>query len=170
MKGTDGNTYVPFTLTIDSTRVASDTVVVYLYVDDTRMAEGEDDDDREAVFEDAYFVEVDRDGDEPVHLSRAFSVPGGDYDVYVAVRDSLGRMRTTTIAKPAAHGLQGAGRGPRPVDVRTPDEHGVRRADRAALGAAVAAEQIEQPTRSARCASFRSTARASASRRSCLCS
>ena len=90
VKGTDGNTYVPFTLTIDSAQVDSDTVVVYLYVDDTRMAEAEDDDDREAVFEDAYFVEVDRDDDEPVRLSRAFSVPGGDYDVYVAVRDSLG--------------------------------------------------------------------------------
>lgn len=89
VKGTDGNTYVPFTLTIDSARVDSDTVVVYLYVDDTRMAEAEEDDEREAVFEDAYFVEVDR-GDDPVRLSRAFSVPGGAYDVYVAVRDSLG--------------------------------------------------------------------------------
>ena len=89
VKGTDGNTYVPFTLTIDSARVDSDTVVVYLYVDDRALAESEDADDREAIFEDAYFVEVDR-GDDPVRLSRAFSVPGGDYDVYVAVRDSLG--------------------------------------------------------------------------------
>lgn len=90
VKGTDGNTYVPFTLAIDSARIDSDTVVVYLYVDDTRMAEAEDEDDRGAVFEDAYFVEVDPEDDELVRLSRAFSVPGGDYDVYVAVRDSLG--------------------------------------------------------------------------------
>ncbi len=90
VKGTDGNTYVPFTLAIDPERVDSDTVVVYLYVDDTRMAEAEEDEEREAVFEDAYFVEVDREDGELVRLSRAFSVPGGDYDVYVAVRDSLG--------------------------------------------------------------------------------
>ena len=64
--------------------------MVYLYVDDRALAESEDADDREAIFEDAYFVEVDHDGDEPVRLSRAFSVPGGNYDVYVAVRDSLG--------------------------------------------------------------------------------
>lgn len=89
VKGTDGNTYVPFTLTVDRERIDSETVVVYLYVDDRALAESEDADDREAIFEDAYFVEVDR-GDDPVRLSRAFSVPGGNYDVYVAVRDSLG--------------------------------------------------------------------------------
>ncbi len=90
VKGTDGNTYVPFTLAVDPARVDSDTVVVYLYVDDPQMAEAEEDDDGGAIFEDAYFVEVDREDDQPVRLSRAFSVPGGDYDVYVAVRDSLG--------------------------------------------------------------------------------
>ncbi len=90
VKGADGNTYVPFTLTVDPGRIDSSTVVVYLYVDDLQMAESEDSDDREAVFEDAYFVEVERDDDEPIRLSRAFSVPGGDYDVYLAVRDSLG--------------------------------------------------------------------------------
>ena len=89
VKGTDGNTYVPFTLAVDRERIDSETVVVYLYVDDRALAESEDADDREAIFEDAYFVEVDR-GDDPVRLSRAFSVPGGNYDVYVAVRDSLG--------------------------------------------------------------------------------
>ena len=89
VKGTDGNTYVPFTLSIDPGRIGSETVVVYLYVDDRALAESEDADEREAIFEDAYFVEVDR-GDDPVRLSRAFSVPGGNYDVYVAVRDSLG--------------------------------------------------------------------------------
>lgn len=91
VKGTDGNTYVPFTLTIDQGRIDSSTVVVYLYVDDRQPAESEDDDaEREAVFEDAYFVDVDRQDDQPVRLSRAFSAPGGDYDVYLAVRDSLG--------------------------------------------------------------------------------
>ena len=90
VKGTDGNTYVPFTLTVDPGRIDSSTVVVYLYVDDLQMAKSEDDGEREPVFEGAYFVEVERDDDEPIRLSRAFSVPGGDYDVYLAVRDSLG--------------------------------------------------------------------------------
>ena len=45
-----------------------------------------------AVFEDAYFIDVsaERAGGGPIHLSRAFSAPGGDYDVYIAMRDSLG--------------------------------------------------------------------------------
>ena len=90
VKGTDGNTYVPFTLAVDPGQIDSETVVVYLYVDDPGLAESEEADDRDAVFEDAYFVEVDREDDQPIRLSRAFSAPGGNYDVYLAVRDSLG--------------------------------------------------------------------------------
>jgi len=55
----------------------------------------EKDDDRElpeSVFEDAYFVDVSaaRASGEPIELSRAFTAPGGDYDVYLAVRESMG--------------------------------------------------------------------------------
>ena len=103
LKGTDGNTYVPFTLAIDPAKIDGSSVVVYLFVDDPALAlavaveaEAEEDDDaddevQEAVFEDAYFVQLDEPGaDGTVRLSRAFSAPGGEYDVYVALRKSLG--------------------------------------------------------------------------------
>jgi hypothetical protein len=99
LKGTDGNSYVPFTLAIDPTKIDGSSVVVYLFVDDpapAAAADAEEDDDsdneeQEAVFEDAYFVQLDEPGaDGTVHLSRAFSAPGGEYDVYVALRKSLG--------------------------------------------------------------------------------
>ena len=90
LKGTDGNTYVPFTLAIDAEKVGASAVAVYLYVDDPQAVAAEDDDEREPVFEDAYFVDVEQGDDDLVRLSRAFTAPGGVYDVYVALRDRLG--------------------------------------------------------------------------------
>ena len=98
LKGTDGNTYVPFTVAIDPGKLGGSRVAVYLYVTEHQdavapVAESDDTDDAampEAVFEDAYFIDVDTEDDGVARLSRAFSAPGGDYDVYVALRDSKG--------------------------------------------------------------------------------
>ena len=97
LKGTDGNTYVPFTLTIDPSQIDGSNVAVYLYVDDpaaaAAAAEDDDSDDepQQAVFEDAYFIRLGEPGaDDMVRINRAFSAPGGEYDVYVAMRQSLG--------------------------------------------------------------------------------
>ena len=102
LKGTDGNTYVPFTLDIDPAKLDGSNVAVYLYVDDPAPAAVVEDDDSDddveqavfverAVFEDAYFIQLDDPAaGEGVRLSRAFSAPAGEYDVYVALRKSLG--------------------------------------------------------------------------------
>ena len=98
LKGTDGNTYVPFTLTIDPAQVDGSNVAIYLYVDDPAAAaaaeDAEDDSDDEpqpSVFEDAYFIRLEEPGDDgTLRINRAFSAPGGEYDVYVAMRQSLG--------------------------------------------------------------------------------
>ncbi len=103
LKGTDGATYVPFTLTIEPGKIDGSSVAVYLYVDapapaaaaveadDSGDSGDSEDDAPEAVFEDAYFIQVDEPGaDGMVRLSRAFSASGGDYDVYIALRKSLG--------------------------------------------------------------------------------
>ena len=95
VKGADGNTYVPYTLTIDPSKLGESTLAVFVHVveqEEALIGEETDSDDTEmleAIFEDAFFVDVDRDS-EPVYLSRSFTVPGGDYDVYVAIRDSKG--------------------------------------------------------------------------------
>lgn len=100
LKGTDGNTYVPFTLAIDPAKIAGSSVAVYLYVDDRAMAAAaseESDDDsiedlqEQAVFEDAYFIQLGEPGaDGTIRLDRAFSSAAGEYDVYIALRESLG--------------------------------------------------------------------------------
>jgi hypothetical protein len=90
IKATDGNTYVPFTLTIEPDSVG-DSVAIYLYIDEHQDVPVERDDDERpvAVWEEAHFIEV-AESDDVVRISRAFTVPGGTYDVYVAIRDSAG--------------------------------------------------------------------------------
>ena len=96
MKGTDGNTYVPFTVNIDPAKVGESTLAVYVFVtvhqEPSTASESETEEPQlpPSVFEGAYFVDVadQRGGGEQVHVSRAFTAPGGDYDVYIAIRDS----------------------------------------------------------------------------------
>ena len=80
LKGTDGNAYVPFTLSVDPARVDTSTLSMYLYV----VEAGDD----EAVFEDAFFADAESVGGGPIRISRAFAVPGGPYDVYIVLRES----------------------------------------------------------------------------------
>lgn len=80
LKGTDGNAYVPYTLSIDPASVDEPTLAMYLYV----VEPGDD----VPAFEDAVFTSAASGGGEPIRISRAFQVPGGAYDVYVVLRES----------------------------------------------------------------------------------
>ena len=82
LKGTDGNVYVPFTLMVDPAKVDSPMLSMYLFV----ALPGEED----AVFEDVHFADVNAGADGPIRISRAFTAPGGTYDVYVALQQSMG--------------------------------------------------------------------------------
>ena len=112
LKGTDGNTYVPFTLSIDPSKVTASTLAMYLFVTEhmeSMPAAAPDADACEnteemppAVFEDAYFAEVTPGGTKPIQISRAFTAPGGEYDIYVALRESAGGETEDADSAPAA--------------------------------------------------------------------
>lgn len=96
LKGMEGKTYVPFTLAIDPSRLTESSVAMYLYVTPQAEASPAPSPDGtvelpEPAFEDGHFIDVavGEEG-EPIEVTRAFAVTGGIYDVYVAVRDSLG--------------------------------------------------------------------------------
>ena len=88
MKGQDGNTYAPYTLTLGSSAVTKANIVTYIAV----AAAGETPDADGALpelpFEDAFYSPVAGGGAQGVRLNRALQAPGGEYDVYVAIRDS----------------------------------------------------------------------------------
>ena len=96
-KGTDGNSYAPFTIALDQEKVDGSRLVMVAYVigppDPAAEVEAENDDDSgvpPSAFNDGWFVDVTSGGDGPLRFSRAFAVPGGAHDVFIALRQSLG--------------------------------------------------------------------------------
>ena len=100
-KSVDAQTYVPFTLVIDPARITSPTIAVYVWVTehvptdqpaapdgDSRQSQAEADrgEDVSTAFEDAYFIDVDPSERAAHRIRRAIVVPGGEYDVYVALK------------------------------------------------------------------------------------
>ena len=101
LKAYDQQTFVPFTLSVDQAKISTSTVAMYLFVAQRSAgpaaaapAAGATDAEAEpalptAVFEDAYHVDLGAPTADGVYeISRAFSAPGGDYDVYVALSES----------------------------------------------------------------------------------
>ncbi|MDE3156577.1 MAG: hypothetical protein KGN76_15865 [Acidobacteriota bacterium] len=100
MKATEGKTYVPFTLSIDAAKLAANpSLAMYVRVvpkaaaaaatatdDKSKDSKGKDKKKDDYPFEDVHFFEVQpQAGGQPFQMSRAFAVPAGDYDVYIAL-------------------------------------------------------------------------------------
>ena len=91
IRSQDGTTYVPFTVNLDRSKLTTPTVALYVRVDPrgaTPAPPGKDNKDKDKAgaihpWENVYFATVGPEG----KVSRAFQVKGGDYDVYIAVKD-----------------------------------------------------------------------------------
>jgi hypothetical protein len=99
-KGENGNTYVPYTLTIERAKLPTSTVAMYIFVTPHPQAVGkpsglpgvpETEEPQappapETAFEAISFIDLTTDhGQGAYRISRAFSLPAGNYDVYVAL-------------------------------------------------------------------------------------
>jgi hypothetical protein len=92
VKGQDGKTYIPFTLQLDPSKLSAPGVAMYVRVmnkgggavpasdkkDDRKKSEKVD-----YPWDNVHFLDVTGDG----KVSRAMAVAGGDYDVFIAVRE-----------------------------------------------------------------------------------
>jgi len=93
IRSQDGTTYVPFTLQLDRSKLMSPNVALYVRVDPkgtVPAAPSKDnkdkDKDKEGAlhpWENVSFATVSPEG----KVARAFQVKGGEYDVYIAVKD-----------------------------------------------------------------------------------
>lgn len=91
MKATNKQQYVPFTVTLDPSKVREGKAVFYWRVMSKagKPAPSADDPARRRIdypYEDVSVVQV-KSGSTPLRITRSFTVPAGDYDVYVAVRE-----------------------------------------------------------------------------------
>jgi hypothetical protein len=94
VKGQDGKTYVPFTITLDRSKLTSPGVAVYVRAAAKESAtpagttgakaeEKKNDEKVEYPWDNVHFVEVPENG----KISRAMAVPGGEYDLFIAVKE-----------------------------------------------------------------------------------
>jgi hypothetical protein len=91
LKASDEKTYVPFTLTIRKGDVTARSVAMYLRVVPKGANEIPERDPKAQAsvfpFEDVHFVELRPDATGDFRFSRAFAVPAGAFDVYIAMRE-----------------------------------------------------------------------------------
>ena len=105
LKAQEGKTYVPFTVTFDQAQApAGKTLTMFTRVVNKALIpaaapadakKGKDDKSKnlhpEYVYQDASFITLTppASATEPYRISRAFAVPAGEYDVYVALMERL---------------------------------------------------------------------------------
>ncbi|MFO7692524.1 MAG: hypothetical protein R6V57_05520 [Vicinamibacterales bacterium] len=105
LKAQEGKTYVPFTITFDQaqapagkaltmfTRVVNKALVAAAPPADAKKGKGDKSKNLhpEYVYQDASFINLTppASATEPYQISRAFAVPAGEYDVYVALIERL---------------------------------------------------------------------------------
>lgn len=92
LKASDLKAYVPFTLTIPGSSLTTNSVGMYIrVVPKTAAAPASGEDAKKAAqtypWEDIQFVDTKAGPDGAVRFSRAFVVPSGDFDVFVALRE-----------------------------------------------------------------------------------
>ena len=89
LKGSDQTTFVPFTLSIDQSKIGTSSAAMYIFV----TAQGERVAEAAALpapaFEDAYHVDLGAPSEGGAYVvRRGFSVPAGSYDIYLALSES----------------------------------------------------------------------------------
>ena len=88
LKSSEGTTFIPFTLSIEESRLATQSVAMYMFVT-PRGAQVGSATLPASVFEDGYHVLLGTPTEEGFYqIRRGFWVPAGDYDVYVALSES----------------------------------------------------------------------------------
>ncbi|MEE2637428.1 MAG: hypothetical protein VYE68_09380 [Acidobacteriota bacterium] len=105
LKSSQGVTFVPFTLQVPQAKLTTASAAMYLYIVSQQTQVGETADVPAAAFEDGYIVDLGAPNENGFYeIRRGFSVPSGEYDVYVALRESAvleGAEPTTMMLKKA---------------------------------------------------------------------
>ena len=89
MQGPEGAVYVPFTLLIDPSVITTSNLAVFVALTAPSDAPAPDAEPPDAVFENSFYAAVNKMESGQIRVSGALQSPGGEYDVYIAIRDSF---------------------------------------------------------------------------------
>lgn len=89
MQGADGIVYVPFTLLIDPSIITTPNFVAFISLAPASDALAAGAEPPRPVFENTFYAEADTMESGQIRLSSALQSAGGEYDVYIALRDSF---------------------------------------------------------------------------------
>ncbi|HEX3702328.1 MAG TPA: hypothetical protein VHU82_03295 [Vicinamibacterales bacterium] len=115
LKAQGNKEYVPFTIAVDPSKVAGGNVALYWRVvakgsgataaapapaakDDKAKDDKAKDKKTDYAYEDISFVPVAA-GQNPMHISRSFTVPAGDYDVFVVAKEPIPTQKNAPPSK-----------------------------------------------------------------------
>lgn len=88
LKSSEQTTFVPFTLSIEASRLTTAEVAMYLFATPRGAGPGS-----QAAFEDGFHVQLGPPTEDGFHqIRRGFWVPAGEYDVYAALSESAGEL------------------------------------------------------------------------------
>jgi hypothetical protein len=111
LKAQGNKEYVPFTIAVDPSKVAGGNVALYWRVvakgsgataapaaKDDKAKDDKKDKKADYAYEDISFVPVAA-GQNPMHISRSFTVPAGDYDVFVVAKEPIPTQKNAPPSK-----------------------------------------------------------------------
>ena len=86
MKGTEGNTYAPYTLILGPSLVTKPNIVTYVVMTAAGESPNADGELPAVSYEDVFYSPVSGSGAQEIRIDRAMQAPGGEYDIYVMRR------------------------------------------------------------------------------------
>jgi hypothetical protein len=89
MQGAEGVVYVPFTLMIDPSVITTPNLAVFVALAAPDATPAPDAGPPAAIFENVFYREVSTEASGQIRISGALQSASGEYDVYIAVRDSF---------------------------------------------------------------------------------
>jgi hypothetical protein len=89
MQGPDESVYAPFTMLIDSSAITTDNLAVLVSLAPPSDAASPDAEHPDTVFENGFYAEATKMDSGQIRLSSALQAVSGEYDMFIAIRDSF---------------------------------------------------------------------------------
>jgi len=89
MQGPEETVYLPFTMLIDPSAITTPNLAIYIYLSPPSDPAAPDAEPPDAVFDNGFYAEATMMDSGKIRLSSALQAASGEYDMFIAIRDSF---------------------------------------------------------------------------------